>query len=400
MAGILFTDIGRLAIECAAEGETKTSTIQFTIKKKTTTIADDLKGKPKESLLDSMKDKSQVAAQKPKDMVDTLSKYLPPTISKAVQQDGEGSLLSFAIKNPRLTSLKNTTITLTIPKTVAQSSDELSSEETFLTINPDPIIAFMIGDIQKQEEKTITFSINKQVSQEMLDSIGVNVEEDKDGTLQKSLATADASSLKIRSSYDKDSDTTTITTTIIPKKALNGYSFIQKIPKCLAEQIDSLDFSEDTKAALKVLESDPVVMWNFDTVDKPQEITYRIKGILSEECRKRIENMGIADTFGIDLEQSTPLSKMLIPLLAIPLIGAIVVYLGKFHPSEDKKEKERAMRELKKEEVQIRPQEPPQTEQRAQAQKETTRQPEIPFEDKLKQQIAKEEEEMKKWFGK
>jgi len=92
MAGILFTDIGRLVIECAAEGETKTSTIQFTIKKKTTTIADDLKGKPKESLLDSLKDKNEQAAQKPQEMVDTLSKYLPPTISKAVQKDGEGSL--------------------------------------------------------------------------------------------------------------------------------------------------------------------------------------------------------------------------------------------------------------------------------------------------------------------
>ena len=81
-----------LTVECAAEGETKTSTIQFTIKKKTTTIADDLKGKPKESLLDSLKDNNEKAAQKPQEMVDTLSKYLSPVVSRAVQKDGEGSL--------------------------------------------------------------------------------------------------------------------------------------------------------------------------------------------------------------------------------------------------------------------------------------------------------------------
>src|SRR3989344_1531926 len=136
-----------------------------------------------------------------------------------------------------------------------------------------------------------------------MDSIPVDVQEDANANLLKALATAEATSLRIRTEYDKDTDTTTITTIITPKKTLNGYSFIQKIPKCLAENIDELDIDESIRSALKVLEDDPLVMWNFEQIDKSQPITYKIKGVLTEECKKQIESMGIADQLGLNLKQ-------------------------------------------------------------------------------------------------
>ena len=65
-------------------------------------------------------------------------------------------------------------------------------------------------------------------------------------------------------------------------------------------------------------------MWNFDELNKPQQITYRIKDVLSEECKKQIESMGIADKLGIDQKQPISIWKIMLPLLAFPVSGSVI----------------------------------------------------------------------------
>ena len=141
-----------------------------------------------------------------------------------------------------------------------------------------------------------------------------------------------------------------------------------------------------------------------------------IQGVLSEECKKQIESMGIADQLGLDLKQPISLWKIILPLLLIPLIGITVVYFGKFHPTSDhpkenegkeaqskeqqsfktiKDEQEEKKKILKSTELKIKA--PPSPEQ---ANQKPLSDPEAHFEDKLKQHIEEEENNLKKWFGK
>ena len=65
-------------------------------------------------------------------------------------------------------------------------------------------------------------------------------------------------------------------------------------------------------------------MWNFEELNKPQTITYKIKGVLSEECKKQIESMGIADKLGIDLKQPISIWNIMLLLLAFPVSGIAI----------------------------------------------------------------------------
>ena len=75
--------------------------------------------------------------------------------------------------------------------------------------------------------------------------------------------------------------------------------------------------------------------------------------MLSEECKNQIAAMGIADELGIDLEGRSFFS-IILPLLIIPLIGMLLVYINKFSPTGrhgPKKETKEAKKQPSKTEI-------------------------------------------------
>ncbi|MCX6707551.1 MAG: hypothetical protein NT001_05430, partial [Candidatus Woesearchaeota archaeon] len=134
--------------------------------------------------------------------------------------------------------------------------------------------------------------------------------------------------------YDKNGETyTKITLTINPKKELTDLSLYEKIPKCLAQRIDDIQMDEQARQMIKVINPDPIVMWQFDKLKSEKEFTYEIKGVIPEDCKKQIIAMGIADELGINLEDRSIFS-IILPLLLIPILGLVIFYINRFTPQK------------------------------------------------------------------
>jgi hypothetical protein len=151
--------------------------------------------------------------------------------------------------------------------------------------------------------------------------------------LAKEQETSDALKIsRMFDEYEKDGQIyTKITLKVNPKKQLKDLSLYEKIPKCLAKHIDDIEMDEEQRQIIKILNPDPLVMWQFDEMASEKEFSYEVKGVLSEDCKKQLAAIGIADELGIDIG-GTSLFKILLPLLIIPLVGGLLLYVEKFAP--------------------------------------------------------------------
>jgi len=336
--------INTLKVKCA---ETIASS-QFTVKLQTqpTSIIDDvsndLKQKESTGILSDLKDKGvemKTTADQARELISEVTDLGVFEITKSRQVSGLKSLIMLSIRNLLPITIENADLEITIPKSVANSASEIQSPNKFTILQDDPVISFNIQNITK--DYVLLFEVNKVVDEALLKEIGVKPSENLNSLLKKQQDTANAVRIsKEFEEYQKDGETyTKIKTKINPKKGLKGMSVIEKIPKCLAKQIDYLNIDERYKANLKVLNADPLIMWQFEEITSEKYFEYDVKGVLSEDCRKQIRSMGIADQLGIDIE-SRDYFKIILPLLIIPLLGVIVVRLHRFSDIMKKKEED------------------------------------------------------------
>ena len=87
---------------------------------------------------------------------------------------------------------------------------------------------------------------------------------------------------------------------------------------------------------IKVINPDPLIMWQFREITKEDMFSYEVKGILSNECREQIRTLGIADELGLDIE-SRDYFRIMLPLLFVPLLGIGFIY---FHRFSERRKKE------------------------------------------------------------
>lgn len=201
-------------------------------------------------------------------------------------------------------------------------------------IEKDPIIEYDLGKFSSNEQKRVTLTLDKPLTQANLDTIktSVNHEQDREGLeairRQQEVAQQYSDITRKKAEFVKDGLTfTTVTTTIKPKKGLKNVTYYQEIPKCLAEHIDDLEFKN--KDLITVVSADPLIMWHFDDVASAVDMSYDVKGVISEECLKQIKDLALAEALGLDLRQDkTP--KLLATLLAVPLLAFVIIYFGKF----------------------------------------------------------------------
>jgi len=234
-----------------------------------------------------------------------------------------------------------------IPKNIAHDAKAVRIQQEHEVIEDDPIIKFIIDAVQPGDVRSVKFLVDKPIDDELLESILVEAKIDREALLAMQRLTDDAMKISREfEEYEKDGEKyTRIKLKVNPKKELEGLSLYEKIPKCLAKHIDDIQMDEKHRQAIKVLNPDPLIMWQFDKMASEKEFSYEVKGVLSEDCKKQILAMGIADELGLDLAGRS-FFRIILPLLLIPIVGMGVWFVEKRGPPGSKK-KPQTMEEVK-----------------------------------------------------
>ncbi|MCK5025121.1 MAG: right-handed parallel beta-helix repeat-containing protein [Nanoarchaeota archaeon] len=119
--------------------------------------------------------------------------------------------------------------------------------------------------------------------------------------------------------YNATDNSTTIRISINPKTTAINYSYYEKIPKCMAIYAKEIVF-KDTN--YEVIVDDPIIRWNFaEPLVQEEIISYKIKKLLTEDCKKLLEGFGFATEFEKESDYPFIILGILITM------GTIVVVL-------------------------------------------------------------------------
>lgn len=145
--------------------------------------------------------------------------------------------------------------------------------------------------------------------------------------------------VELEQSYQVQEQKTSMKTTISAKNELKEVDLYMEFPKCAAEYVDEIEFTNEN---YKLIKDDPIVMWHFSVVSEKIDLDYEIKKPLTPECISQLKALPIADSIGDEILGFN--SSGMIPLLLVPLVSMIVIYFSRFthphpHPmlSKDKK---------------------------------------------------------------
>lgn len=123
---------------------------------------------------------------------------------------------------------------------------------------------------------------------------------------------------------------------IKPEKTLHNLSIYETIPKELASSADEIIFYGDN---FEIIESDPLIVWTFATVDSDIVLSYGIKKKFDIELLKETETIPIAKVVGErglgTLREEVPLFKFIFPAFLTALIVFMVIF---FHRPSTKKD--------------------------------------------------------------
>ncbi|MEA3515025.1 MAG: NosD domain-containing protein [Nanoarchaeota archaeon] len=121
--------------------------------------------------------------------------------------------------------------------------------------------------------------------------------------------------------YNATDNSTTIRISITPKITAINYSYYEKIPKCMAIYAKEIVF-KDTN--YEVIVDDPVIRWNFaEPLVQEEIISYKIKKMLSEDCKKLLKGFGFATEFKEEKGYTSIILGILITISTI----AVVLYV-------------------------------------------------------------------------
>jgi hypothetical protein len=333
------------------------ASLNFMVTPKEKNIFDELKGKnPGDSVFSTIKEQGvqqTITRQEAEKLVSDVVINYNFSVTKLAERQGNSSLIMFNVKNIMPITMNFIDLVIKIPKNIAASADKIRSEQNFTVIEQDPVIQFSFDRMMSGDISSASFIVDKPIDEELLKTITVETKIDQETLLKKQQETDAAMKISRNiQEYDKNGETyTKITLKINPNKELTDLSLYEKIPKCLAQRIDDIQMSDQARQMIKVINPDPIVMWQFDKLKSEKEFTYEIKGIIPEDCKNQIMAMGIADELGINLEDRSIFS-IILPLLLIPAIGLIIFYINRFNPQK-KEDASKIIqgKEVKKEEI-------------------------------------------------
>lgn len=126
----------------------------------------------------------------------------------------------------------------------------------------------------------------------------------------------------------EEQDETIITLNIKPKNILSNFSVYQEIPKEVAQDVSELIFYDTN---YEVMESDPLIVWNFANVNEDTTISYGV--------RKKLEAAAIDDIVTIpitgkvteqEVERVGSLLKLYFPVGMILFIILVVIVMRRY----------------------------------------------------------------------
>ena len=125
--------------------------------------------------------------------------------------------------------------------------------------------------------------------------------------------------INIKKSSEIADSRTKIKIEIIPVQGLREITIFEYIPKSIAHSSDVITFSIEPE----IIQSDPLVAWHFAELDRKAEVSYEVLGEV-EKAEELTETIAFA-------EEAAPIEKPwyfnLLPLLMIPIIGFVFIYL-------------------------------------------------------------------------
>jgi len=90
--------------------------------------------------------------------------------------------------------------------------------------------------------------------------------------------------------HEYHDNTTTFTLTLNPNQRLTGLHIPIQIPKCLAQYVNQLNL----QGHYRVIKDDPLLVWNFNTLNAPAAITFSINKKISDECAGQLKALAYA----------------------------------------------------------------------------------------------------------
>jgi hypothetical protein len=236
------------------------------------------------------------------------------------------NVIAFTVTNLGPSPVTNVVIISTFGKVITGDATTLSVDGVnYEILRRDPVLRFTIPKLEMTKEFTVT-------ADHVLDPTYVNIiAHELNYTAAGDIVdawnrTKEALSVGINSEYS--GNRTTFHLTLNPSKSLGGVSVPLEIPKCLAKKATQLRLS----GKYQVIQEDPLIVWQFDVLEQPTEVTFSVPGDISEECKAQLRAMAYSQQIG------KPLNPWL-SLALIPLIGFLLIFFQRFTPALGRKER-------------------------------------------------------------
>jgi len=231
-----------------------------------------------------------------------------------------GNTFSFDAANLGADPLENVTVMVRFGKVIAGYASQLAVRDApYDVLVEDPVLQFNLGTVAGEKLWSVS------VPGKTLDPSYVNLLEvnatygGKQDLLAAWNRTKDALRIGLNSEYDGNA--TTFHLTLSPDKRLGGLSVPIEIPKCLAQYAEELTLDGN----YRIVKDDPLIVWQFEQLDQPTEITFSVPKEVDEDCKAQLRAMAVARTIG------KPLNPWL-SLLIIPIIGVLLIFFQRFTP--------------------------------------------------------------------
>ncbi len=245
------------------------------------------------------------------------------------------STIKLGLKNTKsFLALKNVDLTVTFPKEIIENAHSIESSKEFTIIEADPIIKHSFLNIDSGRSETITYSLDKKLTKELLNQIVTDIQlkevtdEEIEDIKKKIEDTQEAT--EITKKITKEEGKTIVTTTIVPKGVLKDTKIFLEIPKCMAQKVNDIAFKDKN---FKVISDDPLIVWQFSELSSKIDLTYEVgKDINIEDCEKESVVLALAEQIE-NMERGSASSsywKIILASLMVPIVGFGVVYFQKF----------------------------------------------------------------------
>jgi len=225
---------------------------------------------------------------------------------------------------------------------LVKSSNDLDKSFIY-TINLDV-------ELDRGENIEAEFEISKNGNKMSLDGIIEEFIEDTDTSLDKAkeiiaydptpvypiteeMIESSNDAVVMKRKYVVTEDGNKITLTISPKRKMYDFMIYEEIPKCLAEKIDDIIFNQTN---VRVINPDPLMVWEFDSVEESFEISYTLKEKFNiSNCKDKINTIAIAREISGEYLKKSVLERYWVwiligSILMIPLIIFAVIKFSKY----------------------------------------------------------------------